>query len=96
MSVVCYGGSVLAVAKHVNARVKSSILYEDVATAIDGGRDAKDAGANELLGCGKNGGQMGVAANLTNPLYSTKAHKDSGAKPEGIIIKLVKAPPPSA
>lgn len=91
------GGSLLTLAKHIDARIKSSILYEDLATAIDGGKDAKDAGAKEPLGCGKNGGQMGVTTNLTNPLYSTKAYKDSGAKSEGIIMKLVKtAPPPSA
>ncbi|KAJ3475542.1 hypothetical protein NLG97_g9421 [Lecanicillium saksenae] len=87
------GGSVLALAKHISARTLSSVLYEDLAAAIDGGVGAADGGKNELLGCGANGGMMGVRANLTNPLYSTDAYKKSGAKPDGILIKLVKAPP---
>ncbi|KAF1731024.1 hypothetical protein CRV24_009096 [Beauveria bassiana] len=85
-------GTVLALAKHINNRELSSILYEDLATAIDGGKNAPDKGKNELLGCGKNGGQMGVTANTSNPLYNTAEYKSSGAKPNGIIIKLVKAP----
>ncbi|OAQ77783.1 hypothetical protein VFPBJ_08255 [Purpureocillium lilacinum] len=86
-------GTVLALAKHINARVSSSILYADLATTIDGGEGATDAQKKAaLLGCGANGGQLGVKANTTNPLYSTDEYKKSGAKPEGIIIKLVKAP----
>lgn len=86
------GGTVLALAKHINPRINSSILYEDLAAAIDGGLDSSDGGKNELLGCGKNGGMMGVKANTKNPLYSTDSYKKSGAKPDGILIKLVKAP----
>lgn len=78
-------GSVLTLAKHINPRVTSSVLYEDLATAIDGGKDA-------LGSCGAHGGQVGVVANMSNPLYGTKGYNDGGAKPEGIIIKLVKAP----
>jgi hypothetical protein len=86
-------GSVLVLAKHINARVSSSILYEDLAATIDGGLNASDqAKKNSLLGCGPNGGQLGVKANLTNPLYNTEEYKKSGAKPDGIIIKLVRAP----
>lgn len=77
------GGSVLALAKHINPRIASSILYEDIAA---------DKGQNERLGCGVNGGQIGVKANLSNPLYSSNDYVKSGAKPEGVIIKLVKAP----
>lgn len=86
-------GTVLALAKHIKPRISSSILYEDIAAAIDGGLNAVDGGKNELLGCGKNGGMIGVKANLTNPLYHTKEYKDSGASSDGILLKLVKAPP---
>lgn len=85
-------GSVLALAKHITPRTASSVLYEDLATAIDGGLKSTDGGKNELLGCGKNGGMMGVKANLTNALYHTKEYIASGASPDGILIKLVKAP----
>ncbi|KAM3451365.1 hypothetical protein MY5147_009045 [Beauveria neobassiana] len=80
------GGTVLALAKHTSLWLTSSVLYEDMATAIDG-----DKG---LLRCDKQGGQVGVVANLKNPLYSTEEYKKSGAKPEGVLLKLVKAPPP--
>ncbi|KAM3520680.1 hypothetical protein NHJ13051_006716 [Beauveria bassiana] len=80
------GGKVLALAKHTSPWLTSSVLYEDMATAIDG-----DKG---LLRCGKQGGQVGVVANLKNPMYNTEEYKKSGAKPEGILLKLVKAPPP--
>lgn len=85
-------GTVLALAKHTNPSISSSILYEDIAAAIDGGLNASDEGKKEILGCGKNGGQIGVKANLTNPLYHTQEYKNSTARPEGIIVKLVKAP----
>lgn len=85
-------GTVLALAKHINPRISSSILYEDLAAAIDGGLNSSDGGKSKLLGCGVNGGQMGVTANLTNPLYNTDEYKASGAKPDGIIIKLVRRP----
>ncbi|KAM3470242.1 hypothetical protein MY8738_009822 [Beauveria namnaoensis] len=79
------GGTVLALAKHTSPWLTSSVLYEDMATAIDG-----DKG---LLRCGKQGGQVGVVANLKNPMYNTEEYKKSGAKPEGMLLKLVKAPP---
>lgn len=86
-------GTVLALAKHINARVSSSILYEDLAAAIDGGEGASNEQKKAALaGCGANGGQLGVKANVTNKLYQTDEYKKSGAKPEGIVIKLVKAP----
>ncbi|ATY61533.1 hypothetical protein A9K55_008733 [Cordyceps militaris] len=45
-----------------------------------------------IYGCGTNGGQMGVTPDLSNPLYNTPEYKKSGAKPEGIVVKIVKAP----
>ncbi|OAA78456.1 hypothetical protein LEL_05279 [Akanthomyces lecanii RCEF 1005] len=85
-------GTVLTLTKHINNREFSSILYKDLAAAIIGGKDTSNKGKNELLGCGKNGGQIGVTANTSNPLYNTANYKNSGAKPNSIIIKLVKAP----
>lgn len=86
-------GTVLALAKHVNPIVKTSILYEELADTIDGGDDPTDADiAASLSGCGVNGGQMGVVSNKSNPAYLTAEYKASKARPDGIIIKLVKAP----
>ncbi|EJP67631.1 hypothetical protein CRV24_005608 [Beauveria bassiana] len=87
------GGTVLALAKHTSPWLTSSVLYEDMATAIDGGKDAGAGGDKTLLRCGKQGGQVGVAANLKNLMYNTEEYKKSGAKPEGVLLKLVKAPP---
>lgn len=78
-------GSVLALAKHNNGRYASSVLYEDIAAAID-------KVADNLKSCGKNGGQIGVVANINNPLYNSDEYKKSGAKPDGIVLKLVRAP----
>ncbi|KAG6015198.1 hypothetical protein E4U54_004009 [Claviceps lovelessii] len=86
-------GTVLALAEHINARISSSILYEDIASTIDGGKDATgDEKKASLAGCGSNGGQLGVKANKANPLYNTVEYAKLGAFPEGIVIKLVKAP----
>lgn len=85
----------LALAKHTNNRNISSILYSDLAAAINGSVGSPDKGQNEQLGCGKNGGQMGVIANTADPLYNMDDYKNSGATPEGIVIKLVRAPPAS-
>ena len=87
------GGSVLALAKHINPRINSAILYEDVTAAINGGLNAPDSVKQKaLFGCSTNGGQFGVTANLSNPLYNTDEYKKTSAKPEGIIVKLIKAP----
>lgn len=77
--------TVLALAKHNNPRYPTSVLYEDLAAAID--KLSPNVGS-----CGKNGGQIGVVANTSNPLYNTNEYKNSGAKPDGIVLKLVKAP----
>ncbi|KGO66433.1 hypothetical protein PITC_067290 [Penicillium italicum] len=88
---VADAGTVQALAKHINPRISSSILYEDLAATIDGGEGAtNDQKKAALAGCGANGGQLGVKANTSNPLYQADDYTKSGAKPEGIIIKLVK------
>lgn len=68
-----------------NPRYPTSVLYEDLAAAID--QLTPNVGS-----CGKNGGQIGVVANTSNPLYNTDEYKKSSAKPDGIVLKLVKAP----
>lgn len=88
-------GTVLALAKHITPRINSSVLYTDIATTIDGGGEhASDQDRKEsLLGaCGIHGGMVGVRVNASDPAYSSAEYKNSKAKPEGIIIKIVKAP----
>ncbi|KAL7624111.1 hypothetical protein AAE478_005668 [Parahypoxylon ruwenzoriense] len=86
-------GTVLALAKHVNPVITSSVLYEDLASTIDGGPDATEAQQQAaLLGCATNGGQMGVKFDASNPAYNTDEYKSTKARPDGIIIKLVRAP----
>lgn len=85
-------GTVLALAKHINPRTLSSVLLTDIANTIDGGENKNKAGS--LLGCGTGGGMMGVVTNATNPAYLTATYKASKAKPQDIIIKIVKAASP--
>lgn len=87
-------GTVLALAKHINPRTNSSVTYYDLARTFDGGEDATDAQrAASLLGaCGANGGQLQVTVDNTNPAYNTPEYQASGAKPENIIVKLVRDP----
>ncbi|KAI0452789.1 hypothetical protein F5B21DRAFT_481674 [Xylaria acuta] len=87
-------GTVLALVKHITPRSNSSATYYDIARTIDGlERDGSDAGAASLLdGCGTHGGQLGVAPDLSNEAYSSAAYVASGATPNGLIVKLVRAP----
>lgn len=85
-------GTVLALAKHINPRTLSSVLLTDIANTIDGGENKNKAAS--LLGCGTGGGMMGVVTNATNAAYLTATYKASKAKPQDIIIKIVKAASP--
>jgi hypothetical protein len=86
-------GTVMALAKHINPKVNSTVLFEDIANTIDGGETATDAQKKaSLTGCGQNGGSVGVLVNKANPYYATDAFKKSGATTDGLIIKIVKAP----
>lgn len=85
-------GTVLALAKHISPRVRSSVLYVDIANAIDGGPGATEAQRKAaLFGCATNGGMVGVKADPANPAYNTAEYKATKAKPEGILLKIVKA-----
>ncbi|RDA88241.1 hypothetical protein CP532_0351 [Ophiocordyceps camponoti-leonardi (nom. inval.)] len=88
-------GSVLVLTKQINARIVSSVLYEDIANTIDGGEGASDADrGNSLLACGSNGGQLGVKVNRQNPAYQTAEFRERRLRSSGIIVKLVKNPNP--
>jgi len=85
-------GTVLLLAKHINPRITSSVLYADMADTIDGGVDGtEEAKKASLMGCGTGGGMLGVKADAKNPAYNTDEYKATKAKPEGIILKVVKA-----
>ncbi|KAJ6782789.1 hypothetical protein PWT90_04146 [Aphanocladium album] len=85
--------TVLALAKHINPRINSSILYTDLANTIDGGEHASPADKAKFLSdCGKNGGMVGVIVDANAPEYKTPEYVASKAKHEGIIIKLVRDP----
>jgi hypothetical protein len=86
-------GTVLALAKHINPRINSSILYTDFANTVDGGEHASaEDKAKSLSGCAKNGGQLGVIVHADASEYKTPEYVNSKAKHEGIIIKLVRDP----
>ncbi|WPH01839.1 Hypothetical protein R9X50_00469300 [Acrodontium crateriforme] len=87
-------GTVLPLADHNNPRSSSSVLYTDIANAIDGGQGATAAQqAKALIGaCGTNGGQIGVTPNTTDPAYTSASYKSSGDIPQGIIVKIVHSP----
>ncbi|KAL8305852.1 hypothetical protein RB597_003467 [Gaeumannomyces tritici] len=87
-------GTVLALAKHINPRTNSGITYYDLARTFDGGEDAtEDQRKKSLLGaCGKNGGQLGVIVDESNPAYSSAEYVAAKMKPKDIIIKLVRDP----
>ncbi|KAL8419453.1 hypothetical protein RB594_002608 [Gaeumannomyces avenae] len=87
------GLTALVLVKHVSPFVKSSVLYEDIASTIDGGREATEKQRSAaLIDCAANGGQTGVAINNANRAYSSQEFKDSKARADGIVIKLVKMP----
>ncbi|KAF1842321.1 uncharacterized protein K460DRAFT_346030 [Cucurbitaria berberidis CBS 394.84] len=91
---VADAGTVLVLAKHIRPRTNSSVTYYDLARTIDGGVDATpDQKAASLLGaCGSGGGMQGVTVNANDPAYNTPEYIASKAKPEDIIIKVVRAP----
>lgn len=87
-------GTVLVLTKHIKPRTNSSVSYYDLARTIDGGIDATPAQlAESLLGaCGSAGGMMGVTVNADDAAYKTPGYLASKAKPQDMILKLVRAP----
>ncbi|KZL84643.1 hypothetical protein CI238_12875 [Colletotrichum incanum] len=82
-------GTAQAFAKHINNTVNSSVLFADIATTIDGGVGANETQvAASLLGCGTDGGSLGVLVNTANPTYSGSTYP-AGYVTSGILIKIV-------
>ena len=83
-------GSVMATAKHIDPSLNSSVLFEDIANTIDGGEKATDAQkAKALLGCGTDGGAVGVIVNSTAAAYHTTAYTTGNFSTSGLIVKIV-------
>ncbi|KAK1750484.1 hypothetical protein QBC47DRAFT_365367 [Echria macrotheca] len=86
-------GTVMVLAKHTSARLNTTVLYEDIANTLDGGEKPTDAQLKaSVLGCGKNGGQVGLIYNATNAAYTSETYKAWKATPSGLVIKVVRAP----
>ncbi len=82
--------STLVTVKHINDTIDSSVLFEDIATVIDGGEKATPEQQQiALLGCGVNGGAFGVQANASNPAYSAASYVSAGYKTTGLLVKVV-------
>lgn len=82
-------GSTLIVAKLIGNSA-ASVLFDDIAATIDGGPKATPAQvAAALLGCGSDGGQIGVAVNTTDPRYQLPQFTNGTYVNTGIIIKAV-------
>ncbi|PVH68153.1 hypothetical protein DL98DRAFT_441869, partial [Cadophora sp. DSE1049] len=83
-------GTVLATARHINSTANSSVLFADIANTINGGVGATDAQkAASLLGCGTDGGSLGVVYNASNAQYNTAAYLTNSYTPTGLIVKIV-------
>ena len=82
-------GTAQAIAKHLDNTVNSTVLFADIATTIDGGPNADEAQqAASLIGCGTNGGSLGVLVDADNPAYSGSTYPE-GDVTSGILIKIV-------
>jgi hypothetical protein len=86
-------GTALALAKHLDPTVNSSVLFDGIAATIDGGDKATDAQKQAaIVGCLSDGGSLGVLVNASNPAYQTDDYLASGYTPQGILIKIVHSP----
>lgn len=85
--------SALAVAKHIDSSKSSSVLFEDIATTIDGGPSATEPQKQAaVVGCLAAGGSLGVKVNTANPAYHTDKYTKAGYSWDGILIKVVGNP----
>lgn len=83
-------GTVLALGKHLDPTVDSSVLFTDIANTIDGGASATpEQQLAALVGCAENGGSFGVVYNASNPQYNTATYISKGYTPSGILVKIV-------
>ncbi|KAI1197103.1 hypothetical protein F5X97DRAFT_334228 [Nemania serpens] len=82
-------GTALALAKHIDGSVDSSVLFADIATTIDGGVNAtSQQRAAALISCGASGGSLGVQVNTADPAYAAATYP-AGYTPGGLLIKIV-------
>lgn len=82
-------GTAQAIAKHVDNSVDTSVLFADLANTIDGGAGADATQqAAALVGCGSDGGSLGVVYNASNPAYLASTYP-AGYTPAGILVKIV-------
>jgi hypothetical protein len=82
-------GTAQAFAKHIDNTVDTSVLFADIATTIDGGPNANSTQqAAALIGCGTDGGSLGVLVNAASPTYSGSTYP-AGYVTSGILIKIV-------
>ncbi|KAM4058052.1 hypothetical protein HRG_010993 [Hirsutella rhossiliensis] len=82
--------TVLALAKHIDSKKNSSVLFEDIARTIDGGPSASDEDKKgAIVGCLSSGGSLGVLVNETDPAYHSHEYEKPGYTTEGIVIKIV-------
>jgi len=83
-------GTVKVVAKHINFTHTTSVLFEDVADAIDGGEFPTTSSVEKaVISCGWKGGKIEVNATASRPEYHTQEFLDSGAITNGILVNLV-------
>ena len=83
-------GTALAVAKHVDNTVDSSVLFRDIATTIDGGPNATpEEQEAAIMGCMSDGGSLGVLVDESAPAYSNPSYYPEGYVTDGILIKIV-------
>lgn len=78
-----------------DSSVARAIMYQDVATAIDGGRDGDgvstpESRAASLLACGPYGGVVPIVANLSQPYYHDEWFIKNNLSAEGthLFIQL--------
>lgn len=82
-------GTAMAVAKHIDPDVDSSVLFADIARTIDGGANATPAQKeNAIIGCLTNGGSLGVQVNTSAPAYTASSYP-AGYVTSGLLIKVV-------
>ena len=84
----------MSLAKHINPRTNSSVLFADLANTIDGGENPTPAQLSASLfeACGSHGGMRGVIVNSSDPAYSTPGYISGKGRPTNIIVKIVHAP----
>ncbi|KEY63860.1 hypothetical protein S7711_11525 [Stachybotrys chartarum IBT 7711] len=82
-------GTAMAVAKHLDDDINSSVLFADIARTIDGGANATPEQRQEaIIGCLTAGGSLGVQVNASAPAYSAASYPD-GYVTDGVLIKIV-------